>query len=1300
MSDDDHELTQSDVQQHYAAVADAVAPLAKVAGNETLLNAHRRYWYVNESNDDPSEAAAEGGYAELRRGQSLARDYDQLVETTLSYSGDDELRRSVYATTSYNRPQVFDEWEPKRWNDETETTEYLSGENPLPEWDDKAAFSVWADIDLTDELKTERQNLEDETQATVEAVLAGLIDKWAELYGGRDAVQLLDSVGGAYPMGAPSATLPIASHYKDDDDARARVFKEFVDRSQAWVKDVVSDVLDDVDGAHDVIDPDHVNNLNRAYKLPLSIHSTHDAVVTPIDTDDVTYGDPVGIDAVDDELRAEVREWCTELTSAEHRDAVDSLVATLWPDEYADADSWAGALDEWVEAEREREREQAEQRRAALRHRDSSRPADTDAPITTSYYDVVDALDALDAQAVARDTIVSSWNDGVSVSAGNRAFTPTWADPDCNGRANIVDSDQWTDTGESGHSGGPVKMVLIDEEGFPRGQTPTGEKWGDGVEYLRQRGYEIPVRVPDATTDDYDQTPHWALTKAAVALDVLDSDDLVEHGVGDDGSYIGFPDIETYNDTLDALDDVGVDHGREQSVSGEQADEQPDPDPDADMDGADVSDRWLHVRTLYETDESDNAHKQHARQRAAEALEAETAWMHVTETGKLWAYDDDSGQYDVDGVGIANETLEDKLGVFSDTPEKNEIINRLQHRNRVKKETLNAADTERKLVCVGNGVVDVEERTLLDHDPAYRFTRGVDHDWNPDAVPERMLRFLRGVTKRDVDMWTLIQQLGNGLLPGYPFKAFMIMYGPGDNGKSQVGKLFRKLVGDENAAAVELADMQGDDYATGDLPGKMINIGDDLSGKKVDDISLLKRSTGDAAIRANEKWEKTFMFENEAAMFFSGNEPPVFSEQTPAVKTRLYPIHMPHRFTTVDDDHKDATPNIAGKIASDDEEMSGLLTLAIDGARQLLDTGVFAMPEGPEERMRMYQAASDPITRFTMDCLDQGDSDDRVLKDDVYDVYANMCRHDNEQSTGDKVFKSEISQQAEIDVESAQTRALTDGSNSQTCWRYLRFSPHARTHMPARLEARYFDDDADDAEPAGESADSDGGTDTDTDTETNGGSISDADDTGELEALDKGFQTLRVTIAEQLDAPDWLAGKGNAVDDDGNLAPYECENENPIRNTGASEGDTVVLENVKVEDRKAGMTLVCSAVTQARATVDPDGDQSGLPAAADGGHPDDPDDDDDKSEGETDDDDDDLDAGVPDDAEGAKADARRLAKLLSDTGKTKSRVEIVQLATDRVDVSPDRAEQLLDYAVSKLGIITEHGDDGYSASYP
>jgi len=487
---------------------------------------------------------------------------------------------------------------------------------------------------------------------------------------------------------------------------------------------------------------------------------------------------------------------------------------------------------------------------------------------------------------------------------------------------------------------------------------------------------------------------------------------------------------------------------------------------DSDRDSASGGDAgaqeyWSHSLECYGEDFHGDA-----RLAAASALEAETAWMWVLESETLYTYDGERGWFSADGEAYAQRRLEARLGPHYSISERNEIVEKLKARNQTKRRELNAGTIADPVLCVGNGVIDFSSGELREHDPKYKFTRGIEHDYDPDNADKAAITdFLDSLTTRTEDRDTLLDHLAHGLMPGHPYRAFVITYGPGGNGKTQLGELFRGFVGSDNAAAVELQDLTGeDDFASGALPSAFINVGDDVSVGEIRNTSILKTVTGGGTLRANEKHEKRYDFKNEAAMFFSANEPPRIAEDKQSIADRLYPIEMPYRFVDDPNPNKDfeseKVPGISDQLLSDDAAMRGLLALVVEHGQRLVETnGQYSMPEGPQGRRAIYEAASDPIQRFALSYLQEGDGNDVILKDDAYSVYTKLCDRDSERPAAEDGFKRKISQQSIIDLESGQTRRLTAGEAASTCWKYVQFTDAAKELMPERLISRYFPGD-------------------------------------------------------------------------------------------------------------------------------------------------------------------------------------------------------------------------------------------------
>ncbi|UXF50794.1 MAG: DNA primase [Haloquadratum phage sp.] len=683
--------------------------------------------------------------------------------------------------------------------------------------------------------------------------------------------------------------------------------------------------------------------------------------------------------------------------------------------------------------------------------------------------------------------------------------------------------------------------------------------------------------------------------------------------------------------------------------------ETPSVDP-SEIEDADSDDIWQYVRAMYAEETNKDG-----RLMAASALESETDWMYVMDSDTLWVYDDSKGYFNPWGEQYAAKLLERNLQNHYSKTEKQEVIDRLHQRNQTRRKELNARDRDSALLCVGNGVVNLETGDLRDHSPKYNFTRGLAWDYRPaEADTEPILEFLDDITKREADRDTILDHLGHGLMPGHPYRAFLIMYGPGSNGKTRVGKLLRGFVGEENAASVELQDLTGDDnFATGGLPGAFVNIGDDISVSEIRDTSIIKSLTGDGTVRANEKFEKQFEFENEAAMFFSANEPPRIREQTQAISDRLYPIEMPYRF--VDDPREDSerqkkkVPGIAKQLLSNDAAMRGLLKLAVEHARDVIErNGQYSMPEGPAERRELYESASDPIKRFALTHMQQAAGSDVVLKEDAYTIYKHMCDEENARAASEDVFKQQVGSIATLDVESTRTRKLTPGESRDRAWKFVTFAESAKQYMPGRIEYRYFgdrDESVDEPEMP--------------ETDLNATRLQNAAETltgyvtvtAEVVKVDTfGQDTTKAILKDTSGAMDFMTWDAGIRD---RLEELESQT---VMIQDAEVGEHDGTRQLQVIDGLTELERIEPGTGYTEAETD---DTSEAGTAADGGT--------------------EAIEGPPDDATGRKPNAQRIAKVMKREGVTDQSDALKPPAiAAKMSMNPDSAEAALEYGASEM----------------
>ena len=1110
------------VRAHYERCSDVYRNLATLGEHPTIGFAGNAGWYQDEPVTKPS--LLEDGWEKRTRCTTFERDWEAILDDQL---GADDRGREIFNISSWKDADALSE---RKLSTAPPEREWRDGK-ATPDYDELRGFGFWFDLDLDN--KEGRTALTEEELRRIERVQQRVIEAVADAYGvGTGDIYGLDSGGGAYIYGPPEATLPITEHL--DAPERGWVLEDINDKiNDGPLTEQVEAIIED-EGAGDLLDPDWIQNKNRQTKAPGAIHHNHDIVVTPLRQRDPATGKvagearyrPTRVSALTQADIKELEVWADGLTAIEHTDAVNSLVRSMYPELAQNHDTWKAIIDEraaHLRDVREREQQRREETKqqiaewvtnedTPLEHPDSDADAAgslrgpsglySGAEIVTKESEFNAALETIDVRDVVKHHASDAYD--TSTRAHEITFDPAWRHSN-SGKSCAIPSggNVFIDNGANA-GGGPVLAYALGEGLITGGadQSLSGTEFGKAIDAMRADGYQIPVFVPEAG-NEYEQTPLWALRKAALALDVVESEDeFKEHETEDGETYLGF-DAAAYSAVLSALDSAGVNHGRSQQTDEkdprkqaivrhndefESVEDVPDSaiQSTSDTDDTDASRTddtqsegpgWESVREMYmKADEDSDVKKGPARLKAQKQLEAETDWMHIMESERLWWYDGDAGLFKQYGERRIGSILTEKLGQHYSRAEKGEITDRLKESNNVHRSEINARHIGEPLLCVGNGVINLDTGEITEHSASYRFTRGIDIDY---PTPENGLKsdttaitdFIDEITQRTEDRDTLLDHLGHGLMPGHPYRAFVVCFGGGGNGKTQLARLFKGFVGEENTAAVEIDELANGDYATSDLPGKFINWGDDMSGDgggSLDDISTLKKATGDSDIRCNEKYEKTFDFKNEAAMFFSANEPPRFGETKKSVKDRLYPIRMPYSFESDPDPdnplEKEKTPRAADRLLEDDAAMRGLLELAVRHARQLRQNrGVYSMPEGPEERFKLYNEQADPIVRFANSMFTEGSESDRIAKQDAHSVYEIMMDIWEERSTSLDSFRRQFPKSTTIDIETGQSRTLAETEGERvTVWKRLQWSERAREFMPDWLTQRYaghFDSD-------------------------------------------------------------------------------------------------------------------------------------------------------------------------------------------------------------------------------------------------
>jgi putative DNA primase/helicase len=292
---------------------------------------------------------------------------------------------------------------------------------------------------------------------------------------------------------------------------------------------------------------------------------------------------------------------------------------------------------------------------------------------------------------------------------------------------------------------------------------------------------------------------------------------------------------------------------------------------------------------------------------------------------------------------------------------------------------------------------------LSPHTPDYLSLLQLPINYDPNTKCPNILRFL-GQILRPKDVFTVLQLFGYCLLRTAKYEKAVMCCGPGDNGKGTLLKLIERFLGEQNVSHASIQELNNDRFAIADLHGKLANVCADLKAEKLTNTGTFKMLVSGDTIRAQKKHGQPFEFKNIAKPIFSANEIPESEDQSYAYFKRWIILLFDRVFLGEDKD-----TNLIGKLTTD-EELSGLLNLAIIALRQLIKDNGFIHIDDVSSIQREYNQNATTIDDFLKSqCqIDVADRSICTICRDLYQNFIVHCRYNNRLPVSDNVFGSHL----------------------------------------------------------------------------------------------------------------------------------------------------------------------------------------------------------------------------------------------------------------------------------------------------
>ena len=361
--------------------------------------------------------------------------------------------------------------------------------------------------------------------------------------------------------------------------------------------------------------------------------------------------------------------------------------------------------------------------------------------------------------------------------------------------------------------------------------------------------------------------------------------------------------------------------------------------------------------------------------------------------------------------GIIRDTIagyDENLVAMRDVKETYDQL--VKDRDYIRQEDLNADES---VINFRNGLLKVsaDRLELIPHSSDVLSTIQIPCDWKGKAHPTPVFDgFLDTLTDHSPDTNRfLLQWLGIVIstVKGFRCKKALIMYGPGDTGKSVLKSFAEQLLGKGNYIGIDLTEIEAR-FGTGVIFGTRLAGSSDMSYVTVSELKTFKKITGGDSLFAEFKGQQGFEFVYGGVLWFCTNKPPKFGgDDGKWVYDRIMILECPN---IIPMEQQDKT--LLDKLYT---EREGIAYKAVLGLQQVLCNGYrFDEPESMRKARQDYRSANSSVIRFFDECMIRRADDqirDRCTTGRLYKVYNAWCK-DNEHgyAKSQKEFREQLAE--------------------------------------------------------------------------------------------------------------------------------------------------------------------------------------------------------------------------------------------------------------------------------------------------
>jgi len=281
--------------------------------------------------------------------------------------------------------------------------------------------------------------------------------------------------------------------------------------------------------------------------------------------------------------------------------------------------------------------------------------------------------------------------------------------------------------------------------------------------------------------------------------------------------------------------------------------------------------------------------------------------------------------------------------------------------------------------------------------------------------PEKMKtpvfdKFMKWATLDRADLAAWIMRWYGYCLTGLTtFEIFANFHGGGRNGKGTLIHLMQRIMGDYQLelplSAIVLEQRENRrPFDLADLPGRRMAAISDVPKNTRYNIENIKKLTGNDLLRAEQKYQTSYPFNNTAKLTVCSNNEIRLPSTGPDMRDRLRFVPFDNYIKPEDQDHK-LFENLL-------KEAPGVLYRLIQEAAACVRGDEFPKCEVIEQATERYFDKQDTVKMFYADCIEYSPGE-RIQAGTLYAKYETWCKNSDYSPKSNRVFGEEFSVKCE-----------------------------------------------------------------------------------------------------------------------------------------------------------------------------------------------------------------------------------------------------------------------------------------------